>query len=324
MPGPFGVELPESFGTGGSQTASEQIPTGSFAPEGQRTESLAPPEKVSPETQGTQTTQVPTNLLELDKHERFRFKGREYTTKEWEDGHLRQADYSKKTAALTEKERAVDQRQSFIDNFDADLERVKADPDKWLPIMERVYPASFVKHAKIIVDAIRRGQPVPPNPNAGQPTEQKPFSLKDHPEFKSVQERLEKWEEAQAEAQAETNRAWLKNQHDALGKKYPYAHPKLVENEVYAWLQKNRYGGDKVTDQVMDQFYQAVNDAEKNRWAGVQKEKITKQLDIGKNARDVGTGGEPPSNAPRRPKTMKEAEQAMLEDAKNGTLVMSR
>lgn len=323
---PFGVDLPDNFGAGGLSTAPEQTPTGSMAPESQRTDSLAPPppEKISPEPSRTQTTNTPgtpAQLLELDKHDRFRFKGQDWTREEFEKGYLRQQDYSKKTAELTEKSRAVEGQKAFFDNYSTDLEKIKADPDKWLPIMERVYPKYFVDHAKLVVDAIRRGASSPQNT---QSTDPKTLSLKDHPDFKAAMERIERWEAEQAEAQAKTNRAWLDNQHETLGKKYPHAHPRLVENEVSAWLHKNNYGGDKVTANVMEQFYKAVDDAEKNRWAGVQKEKITKQIDVWRNARDVGPGGEPPSNAPRRPKTMKEAEQAMLDDAKNGTLVMSR
>lgn len=313
MPGqPFGVELPQNFGQESNPAAHDagggayEGAPGGGAPAG------AAPEGGAPNTVSEPTsTQTPTaaQLLDLDKHEKFLWKGREITRKEFEDGHLRQSDYSKKTAELTEQ-------RKFADNFDADLQKVMADPDKWLSRFERVYPPGYVKIAKTILERHKAGGA----PNAGAAPNNDPAkvsSLKDHPEFQALSSKIEDWERSQQETQIEASRAWLKSQHDVLGKKYPHAHPEVVEGRLGMWAMKN--GGDKVTGEVVEQFYQKANEEMKQRSDALYKDKITKQITAGKEARDVGTGGDAPGAAPKRAKSMKEATQQALDDIANGT-----
>src|SRR5271166_2884879 len=68
-------------------------------------------------------------LIDLDKLERFLWKGKPTTRKEFESGWLRQQDYTRKTQALKESQaKAEIETRKFQDNLDADLEKLRQNP----------------------------------------------------------------------------------------------------------------------------------------------------------------------------------------------------
>lgn len=283
----FGVELPENLGT---PNAAQDA--GTAAPEAA---------EISPEGR---STQAPNEPLDLDKHDTFRFKGRDWTRDEFEKGYLRHQDYTQKTQALSE-------RTKYVDNFAADLGTVAANPSR-MADFERMYPREFVQHAKTILARLK-GQPPQTTAN---PNESK--SLKDDPDFQSMNERLSAWEKSQQVAEVQKIQSWLDNQYESLGKKYPFAHQEIVNARAEIFARQN--GGDKVTGKVLEDFFRSNNDEMKKRSDELYKNKITKQLNAGREARDVGTGGDIAGGAPRTAKTLKQAKEQMLADLSAGRL----
>jgi hypothetical protein len=292
---PFGVELPQNFGTpNAAQEAAEPV----AAPEGAATD------EISTEAHGTQTT-GDDNVLDLDKHETFRFKGQDWTREEFEKAYLRQADYTQKTQQLSEQKK-------YYDNFWADFSTVRSNPDR-LADFERIYPKEFVQHARTLL-----AKPGQSAPKAVNPNESKPNSLLDHPEFRELKESVETiTTKAQKEEIARID-GWLKNQYDTLGKKYPYADAETVESRALVYAQKN--GGKAVTAEYLDRSFKEHNDQVKKRMDGLYKAKITQQINAGKDARDVGTGGDIAGGAPQSDRTLKQAKERMLSDVAAGRL----
>lgn len=291
---PFGVTLPENFGSNNAQN-DEVSP--SAAPEG------AAPE-VSSEDTGTQTTT--DNVLDLDKHETFRFKGQDWTREEFEKAYLRQQDYTQKTQQLSEQKK-------YYDNFWHDFSTVRSDPNR-MADFERIYPKEFVEHARTLL--ANNGTQTPKataNPNATAPK-----SLMDHPEFREVKELVEGITSKNQQEEIKRIDGWLKTQYDTLGKKYPYADSETVQNRALAHAQKN--GGKAITAEYLASAFKEHNDQVKSRMDKLYRSKVTQQINAGKDARDVGTGGDIAGGAPQSDKTLKQAKERMLADAAAGRL----
>lgn len=290
---PFGVDLPENIG---SSAPAESGGAPGTAPEG------AAPE-ISSAPQGTQT---PSEILDLDKHETFRFKGRDWTREEFEKGYLRQQDYTQKTQSLNETKK-------YYDNFWADFRTVQEDPNR-MSDFERIYPKEFVEHARMMLD--RRGASTPRE--AADPNAPKPKSLMDHPEFRELKQSIEGITTRAQQEEVKRIDGWLKSQYENLGKKYPYADREVVEGRALAHAQQ--HGGKTITAEFLDQAFKTHNDQVKKRMDQLYKEKVTKQLNVGKDSRDVGTGGDIAGAAPSVDRTMKQAKERMLADAAAGRL----
>ena len=294
---PFGVELPENFG---NNNAQNDAPAPSGAPDG--ASPAAAPSTVSAEPRSTQTPTA-QELLDLDKHERFRFKGKDWTREEFEKSHLRHQDYTQKTQELAE-------RRKYVDNFAADISTVAQHPHR-MADFERLYPKEFVAHAKTLLARMQSGQQPQDAPQTPTPSiKLEDLKLEEHPQFKQLMGEVGEWKEAQRETQIKSINAWLENQHSLLTKKYPHAVTELVESRAHAYATKN--GGDKITAEYLEKAYKANHDEMKARTDAMYKTKINQQLKAGKEARDVGPGGDIPGGEPKNPRTLKEAKEAML------------
>lgn len=298
---PFGVELPENLGQTPAADPGAGSPSDGGAPEGS-----ASPE-ISTKAPGTDSgvgAKAP-ELTDIDKLERFRFEGREWTPKDLRDARLRQDDYTRKTQELAET-------RKYVDNFAADLDAVLKDP-KLLAAMERIYPKEFVAHAKTVL-AKYSGQSV-------QPKEPSQTATQTNPELDSIKSELAELREERAQA-AEERRAqeveqiqkWLDSTHETLSKKYPMANQEIVNARAEAAVRQKV----QITDAVLEKLYKSVHGEIQAKWEETYKGKVNRQLEAGKEARDVGPGGGTPSGAPKKPRNIKEATNAFLEDINAG------
>lgn len=292
---PFGVELPENLGSSTDQGVgggdSQGAPEGASPPSGTQ---------ISSEGQGTQ---IPRQPLDLDKLERFRFNGRDWTPsdfrKDYERGYMLQGDYSRKTRELAET-------RKFADNFAHDLRTVIADRNQ-LDEFKRIYPREFVEICERILEQMPHRQPTqqPQPPGAVDPKWAERLSR--------VEGQLGHFQQATEQAQVEQIQGWLNNHFDVLSRKYPYADAEVINSRALEAAQK----GTQITETVLDKLFKQHNEQVLERKAGwdkAGKEKATQQIAAGKRARDMGPGGGPPSGAPKSPKTMKEAKELWLQD----------
>lgn len=287
----FGVELPESFGTPTStESGGGGAPAGASAPEPVST--TTPTGTQAPI--GTPATPPP---VDLDKLERVLFRGREVTRKEieeWERGGLRQSDYTRKMQEVAET-------RKYVDNFAFDLRTVAADRSK-LADFEKIYPKAFVDRAREILAQLPGQSPQPSSPS--------PSSLKDDPAFQEMRSEFSEWKSAQKEAEIAKLQSWVDNQFEKFAKKYPNAHAEVVNSRALSASNQ----GQKIDEAALEKLFQA-NDAEmKKRMDEMYKDKITQQLKVGKEAKDVGSGGDISGGAPKKFKSIKEATKGFLDD----------
>ncbi len=285
MSGPaFGVELPDNIGS--------EAPSSESAVE----------EKVS----GTETApETPKGSLDLDSVEKFRFDGREWTPKELKSAYMFQSDYSKKTAEVAEQ-------RKYAENFDADLEKVVRDPSLMAQLRD-VYPKNFVAIAEQIIRRVGT-QNTPSRENPGQAS-----SAPDPRDEKlsKMESKFSEWERSQREAEEAKIGSWLDNQFSTLGTKYPLVNSTLQEVvSARAEVLANR--GTEITDKVLDKLFKQVNDDVKAHMDKTYKVKVDEQIKAGSKAKDTGSGGGVPGQAPKTDKTIKQATDRWLADLERG------
>lgn len=281
------VQLPDNFDSTPADSGTEIAPSdGAQGGDEQVSRQAATPEATE------------NKYLDLDKLERFRFGGRDYTPKELKGAILRHEDYTKKTTELSEA-------RKYSENFTQDLQTVIDNPARFADF-RAVYPKAYVEAAQKILDRVRgQGQPKdqanPGEQSADPRVNREVSSLKE--QFAEIQKRLEAQE-------VEKTQAWLDNQYSTLSKKYPHADSEVVTARAEAANAQ----GVEITDKVLDKLFKAHHAEVTARWEKVYKEKVNEQAKAGARARDIGTGGGTPGNAPRKLRTLKEAEAAMLAD----------
>lgn len=275
---PFGVELPESFD---KEEKVEEKP--------EETKEVLETKGLDPTS-----TETPKDILDLDKLERVKWGGKEWSIADLEKATLRQEDYSRKTAELAET-------RKYADNFASDLQTVIQNPQR-LNEFRKIYPKQYVDVAEKVLASRKEAEPK---------STSVPSPMHD-PRVDELQSKITAWEQAQHKAEVEKINSWLDNQFDTLSKKYTYAD----RDVVLARAQIISDQGHQVNEKVLDKLFKE-NDAEvKVRWDKMYKEKATKQLETGAKSKDIGAGGGIPGAAPRGFKTIKEATKAFLDDIK--------
>lgn len=286
---PFGVELPDNLGA-----PEAAAPTGAPAatPEGS-------PAGASPggatSSNGGGTPGTTQDLLDLDKHDRFRFAGRDWDRKGLNDAILMREDYTKKTTELAEA-------RKFADNFALDLQAVARDP-KRMEEFKRIYPREYVELAEKYL-----GRQTP------QPQGNTPTTQPGDPRVDELYDKFSKWEKASEENQIKQIQSWLDNTFSALEKKYPLAAKSAGKEVVNARAEVAARQGTKITEEVLDKLFKAYDEETKTRWEEHYKTKVNEQLDAGRKARDMGPGGGTPTQPPKRAKTIREATKLAIED----------
>lgn len=241
-------------------------------------------------------------LTELERLEKFKFDGQEYTPQELKKAILRQADYTRKTQEFSQERR-------YYDNLKADLRSVRANP-ALASEFRRVYPQKFHDYLEDIVAST--GTPSAPKPETmGNQT---PYAQLD-PQLIS---RFEKLENTYFEKEVQAIETSLEAQEKEFSTKYPMADLENVYSKAQALLDRNgslpQDEQIKLTKDLWDRIYKADHEKNKLRYESYYKENINKQKQAGLKGRDAGAGGGMPSGAPKTFKTIKEATNAALAD----------
>lgn len=234
-------------------------------------------------------------LMDLGSVKRFRFEGREWTPKELRSAYMAHADYTRKTQALAEEKK-------FISNYRYDLEQVKKDP-RLAEAFKKVYPEDY----HYLLEPILR--------QAQQPTRQtQEAQTRVSPEWEERISRIENDVSSQKqelhERQVNAINAELDSKFQKLAEKYPMAD----EEAVVARAQALHDRGEKLTDQVWDSLWRSHHEKMSGYVNKLQSERFKEQKAANIKGKDMGSGGGIPGQAPRIPKTIKEARDLMLKD----------
>jgi hypothetical protein len=84
-------------------------------------------------------------IAELDKMDKFKLDGQEWTLKDLKAAIMRQKDYTQKTQTLAEERKSFQEERKFHENLAWDLQKVRENPELAKEFV-RVYPQGFHKH----------------------------------------------------------------------------------------------------------------------------------------------------------------------------------
>ncbi len=246
-------------------------------------------ESTSPET-GTQEapqSQSP-GIPELDKLERFRFEGRDYTPKEFKAAQLRQEDYTRKTQQLAET-------RKYADNFTADMQAVLDKPEL-LTKFKEIYPGEYHALAERYLKTGK--QPDVQATPASTPGSQIQLPDEVQQMVREIQEYKQQVQEQKVHAASES----INSLHTQMGTKYPYADPDVVDRRIEIAIEK----GLKITTanlaKVYENTYKAHHEALKSKLDKQASRKVGDQVAAGKAARDTSGSGGLPGSAPKKHK----------------------
>lgn len=287
--GAFGVELPENFDAPTTETPEPKTAdTGVELGNAQSSSEAKPPETIQ-------------ELLDLDKHERFRWQGREWSPKELQNAIMMREDYTKKTTSLAET-------RKYADNFDVDLEKVLAKPEL-LDVMRNIYPPQYMKVAERILERMN-GQPA----TRTEDTKQSPDvssvvqKLLDK-ELGPIKQTFSQISQEKHKVEVERVNTWLDSTYEKLLKKYPSANTALIDTRALSAHEQ----GHKVTEEVLDRLFKQAHDEAEAWYSNRAKKQVEEQKKANAAAKDTGAGGGTPTME-RKKESIAEARKRMLED----------
>lgn len=241
------------------------------------------------------------DIVDLGKLPKFKWNGKTLTAKELQAMAMMQSDYTKKTQEIS-------QSKKYYENLYYDLENVKKDP-KLASEFKRVYPKSFHSYLDHALSSVP--QPAE-DTNAAQ--QQKAVEEK---KVEPVDPRLDEMYNFYKEQRLASSQEKVDALFDRLTSKYPDADEAKIISRVQTLIDLSKREPDK---------YQRPDDAAieklfKQEHEGFQskvKEQVSRMLDEQRkaNARGRGplAGGATPGQAPKMPKTIKEATELALAD----------
>ena len=234
-----------------------------------------------------------TPITEIDGLSEFTFQGEKYNP-----DRLHQVFNEHKTYA--EQLKSHEQEKKFVDNFYTDLESVLERPEL-ASKFKAIYPKKY--HAALDRFLQTNGQS-PAQVQPAQPALPKEFLG----EFDQMKQRLSVHEERAYKAEVEAANAKLDATLPPLFTKFPMA----IEEQVYTRAEGILQSGQKLTDKTWERLVRESHEAMQKKADQVYGAKLKAQLQKGEQGKDAGAGGGVPGQAPVKPRTFAEAQEAML------------
>ncbi len=240
------------------------------------------------------------SMAELEKMERFKFDGQEWTPKDLKNAILRHNDYTRKTQELAENRKSVETEQLYRDNFRVDFKKVLQDPDR-MNDFRQAYPSHWVELAETLLEKEQSAvqpQSVQQNATAGAGLDPKIMKDIDYIKNTFQQREIEALEKS-------LDAEFLK-----LGQKYPSANQELV-------LARAQILSDKKVDILqngkLEEIFKTLHDQESTREKQWRENMLKEQKTANARGRDIGKGGGTPGKAPEK-MNFRQAREKMLED----------
>jgi hypothetical protein len=319
MSQPFlGVNLDEKLSS--TDSAPEVSPGGGATDKAPEVGNTGTPEKPESDNLDKPSPDAKPELVDLDKLEKFRWKGRELTLKELESDRLRHEDYTRKVSQVAEI-------RKYSENFEYDLEKVVANP-ALLGEMRKVYPAQFVKIAESVLNRLpskRDDEPQRPNEfdTANTFETEKITGLEQQLQtaLKQIEE-LTGWksgiDQRVQEANLAKTEAQLDKWFDDFGKKYPEADPEIVNAKAAYLSEQLEASGKRFSQGDLEKLFKSEHERIEKRYAERYRTQIEKQKAAADRGQDMGAGGGVPSTPPSKARNIKEATKHLLDDIESG------
>jgi len=249
---------------------------------------------------GSPETKQDDGVLDFDTAKKVRFEGHEWTPQDFRKAVMFQSDYTRKTQAIAEERR-------YYDNLSADLDKVRERPDLAAEF-QKTYPEKFHSYLRYVLKEEAKKQGAEETP------------ANDH--YKRLEAKVNSLESEYHERKVAAIEAELDSKFKTLSQKYKYADEETALVRADALLNKLRSESPQgkrveLTDEHWDRIWKSVDDANKKRAEEYYKERTGKIKSANFAGKDSAAGGGIPGNAPRAPKTIKEASKYALEELEN-------
>lgn len=250
------------------------------------------------EHQGTRQEQAreASEIAELERIERFKFQGKEYTPKELGVLLAREKEqekaFTQKMQALAEERKSWEssrtQNQKFDDALAFDLEKVRQNPQLAQEFI-RTYPESYHRHLKAVLSSTSDSQ------SSTQAQPHVPVELMS--QVQQLQTYVQAQEVAKAEVEIERDLTKALSQ-------FKYASRKEVLADVFEFHNSLPVGPNGRKPPVPPELWIKAAEASHNdrvEWGKTyQKDLQQQQKTANTKARDVGSGGGTPGQAPKK------------------------
>lgn len=234
-------------------------------------------------------TQEPKTQEEiiLDKLEKFKFDGKEYTPEQIRNQMLMHSDYTKKTQAIA-------QEKKYLENLRYDVEAVKKNP-ALASEFRKLYPEQYHEILDILgLSGVSK--------QTQEDSSQNQASV--DPQLMSKLERLESYVQEQETSKAE---AILETTFAKMSAKYPDAIEDVVISRAQALMDQGVRGEEIPWEKLWKHEHDRVNKILEER----QGRKLQTQRDANLKAKAPAQGGGIPGQAPAKPKLKDVADLAI-------------
>jgi hypothetical protein len=255
-------------------------------------------QSLNPETQAPQAAAQETSpkgdvamaIAELDKMDKFKLDGQEWTLKDLKAAIMRQKDYTQKTQTLSEERKSFQEERKFHENLAWDLQKVRENPALASEFVS-TYPQKFHKYVEQFLNANTQAQGTQPQVQRPQVDIQTMSRL----------ERLEKFYNDQQVTRQQTE---IESITKELSDKYPDAAKamRLVLADAYEAQMELKKDGRDITKDDWERIFkendQYVKDLLKANYGSLVKQ----QTEANAKGKDVGAGGGTAGRSPAIPK----------------------
>lgn len=222
---------------------------------------------------------------------------------------MMQSDYTRKTQQLAEE-------RKYYDNLAADLETVKKDP-RLIEKFKTTYPKKFHGYLGFVQSPQAAQSAAGQMEQSGQGAQAAKPQM--DPELQERLNRMESYYKTQtqqaADAQVEANC-------QKFGTKYPSVQG-LYESLALGILQsrldsmKQSDPDAKLTEKDWEAAYKQVHESNLKSAKDLYSKQVKQQKDINQKAKDVAAGGGIPGQAPKNPRSIREASALVRQELEN-------
>lgn len=233
-----------------------------------------------------------SEIMELDKLEKFKFEGREWTPHELKSAYMMQQDYSRKTAEVA-------QERKYYDNLAADLESVRNDPSLSAKFRE-LYPQKYHNYLSHVLPKDQTPQVEASRSNV--PPE--------------VANRIEKLEQFINQFETKNLEAEIDSTFTKLGEKYPMADEQTVTARADLAMRQGvqlRGQDGKLNVGELEKIFKAEHDRTQKAYDAHYAKQVEQQKAASAKSRDVAGGGGVPGQAPEK-LTFEQATQKAIKE----------
>ena len=245
-------------------------------------------------------------ILDLSTAQKVRLDGKEYSIsdiKEWQKSGLRQSDYTKKTQELAaERKKLADEYEPYKkysgENLLADLMTIKNKPEL-IPQFKEIYGDKYSSALDLLGLNKEEKQEIK------QEMQSMGLDSKTRAELDEVLSLGRTLKERENQAMA----AELDARFSEMGKKYPHVDEELAMTRLEALASKKG----TLEPQDYESVYSQLNKKMTEIADSIYKSKVTAQKNKNAQGADIPSGGGIPGNAPKTPRTIKEAQELALQ-----------